>query len=83
MFGKHPQGTEVKAITYSAMRIRTPAGCYTADDAADAAGAAAAAISARSHGRDPASSGASMPRTEMGEPPAVKADYEIHVIVDI
>jgi len=45
-FGRHPQGTEVKAITYSAMQILTPHHAYTANDAADADAASTAAARA-------------------------------------
>lgn len=97
--GKHPQGTEIKAITYSNMQIRTPAKLYTANDALDAASsavgdassvgpaaAAAAAGGAGSSASTAAAAAASAASVLGGSEPCAAgraAPFEIFVIVDI
>ena len=94
-FGRHPQGTEVKAITYSNMQIFAADGSVvTANDACDAAAAAAEKGAAGGGGAAETAGGGG------GAPPAVvasaaarvtaparvgarRAAVDVYVIVDI
>jgi hypothetical protein len=75
VFGRHPQGTEVKAITYSNMQIITPAGTHTANlPAASDAPESAVAAGGVHEGEGGAGEFVSTKR---------RGIYDIYVIVDI
>ncbi len=97
-FGRHAQGTEVKAMTYSNMQIFDADGAvYSANDAIDAAAAAAAAAAAPSGEAAGAGAGAAAaaaaPAADAaadagGAPPPQRAGLrkgrcDIYTIVDI
>ncbi len=93
VFGKHEQGTEVKAITYSNMQIFAEDGVvYSANDAGDAAAAVAAAAGGAAAGgaaSAAASAGAGEGSGSAAEAePAVargarRGPVDVYVIVDI
>jgi SHS2 domain-containing protein len=92
-FGRHPQGTEVKAITYSNMQIFSADGTLvTANDASDAAARAAAeGAAAGGGGGEPApaapqaAAGAQALAGAAGgvRAGARRAEVDVYVIVDI
>ena len=84
-FGRHPQGTEIKAITYSNMQLFTPTTRYSANaDEADGGAGGAPAVSATE--RDAAAAAAAA-EGDGGVAPAAahacRGKFDVFVIVDI